>query len=72
MNVAQLRCVLEHLPDELPVHIAGHGECVSARRPVAPWITAALYLDTRGPLLHGTYRDKRTLNVRLEALGATA
>lgn len=72
MNVAQLRCVLEHLPDDLPVHVAGLGECVSARRPVAPWIAPALYLDTRGPMLHGTYRDKRTLLVRLEGLGATA
>lgn len=70
MRVAELACILEHLPPELPVHIAGQGEVVSARRPVDPWTEPALYLDVRGPRLGGRFRDQRTLLVRLEGLAS--
>lgn len=72
MTAAELHAILEHLPPDLPVHIAGHGEVTSARRPVDPWTLPALYLDVKGPLLGGRFRDLRTLRVRLEALGAAS
>lgn len=68
MNVATLRAILEHLPDDLPVHIAGHGELVSVRRTAPPWVANGVHLDVRGPLLRGHFVDRRTLNVRLQRL----
>ena len=72
MTTAELRIILEHLPDDLPVHIAGRGELVSARRTSPPWSTNGLHLDVRGPMLRGVYRDRRTLDVRLESIAERA
>lgn len=66
-----LRAILEHLPDELVVHVAGRGEVVSARRTDhVAGMGDGLHLDVRGPMLRGTYRDARTLRVRLEAMAS--
>lgn len=71
MDVRTLRTVLEHLPDDLPVFIAGRGEIRQVRRPEAQrWVTPGVYLDDRGEgMLRGRFIDMRTLRVRLEALG---
>lgn len=70
MTAAELRVILEHVPDDLPVFIAGRGEVVSCRRPVERYTTPGVYLDVRGPRLRGLFRDRRTLNVRLEGLAS--
>lgn len=70
MTVAMLRAILEHLPDDLTVHVAGRGELTSVRRQRGAWVGAGVYLDVRGPLLRGVFIDIRTLKVRLHALGA--
>jgi hypothetical protein len=72
MNVAALRVILDHLPDDLPVKIAGRGDLVSVRRHFDQIRSVdELNLDLRGPVFKGRCRDLRTLRVRLEALGET-
>lgn len=74
MTVAELRTILEHLPDGLEVHIAGHGEITSVRVPYPRdlWTHRAVYVDVRGQRLKGVFTDRRTLDVRLEALAQRA
>lgn len=72
LRAIELQLILEHCADDMPVHIAGRGELVSVRHSRQPWTENGLYLDVRGPMLKGTFRDVRTLRVRLEALGETA
>ncbi len=70
MTVLELRVILEHCRDDMPVHIAGRGELVSVRHSREPLTANGLYLDVRGPMLRGTFIDKRTLDVRLEGLAS--
>lgn len=75
MNVAELRTILEHVPDDLPVKLPRGVECWEVRLVrAAPWITAQLVLDEHmvGGIrfdkigLRGRFRDRRTLDVRLD------
>lgn len=70
MNVAQLRACLEHLPDDLAVYIAGRGEVQQVRRHRNdPWVICGVHLDAGDELrLAGPFKDRKTLEVRLEAL----
>lgn len=72
MTVIQLRTILEHLPDDLTVYVAGRGELAEVRRPEGQrWVTPGVYLDTGEVLrLSGRFRDRRTLDVRLEGLAS--
>jgi hypothetical protein len=69
MNVATLRTILEHLPGDLTVHVAGRGEVQEVRRNANErWLTPGVFLDTGERLrLKGRFVDRRTLDVRLEA-----
>ena len=74
MTVAELRVVLEHLPDDLPVWIHGHGIVNEVRRPYGhPGQTVGVHLDVRDHdelVLKGLFIDRRTLNVRLEGIAS--
>lgn len=73
MTVAELRTILEHLPDHLDVQIAGRGVLVSVRRHFDQFAPSdGVFLDIRGPQFKGRCRDARTLRVRLERLAETA
>ena len=72
MTTAELRLILEHLPDHLPVYIHGHGIVNEVRRPHHnAGNTIGLHLDVRphdGLVLKGLFIDRRTLDVRLQRL----
>lgn len=74
MNVAQLRIVLEHLPDDLTVFTPAGEVCEVRRNTNDPWRRPGVWLDIarRGePVwLQGRFHDRRTLEVRLEALSS--
>lgn len=80
MTVAQLLAILEHLPPDLPVSLPNGAECWEVRSVAqAPWTRRQVVLDehrvgrervARVGLV-GRFVDRRTLNVRLEALEAS-
>lgn len=70
MDVATLRMILEHLPDDLEVHIAGRGPVGEVRRHEHQrWVQPHVFLDVGESVrVVGRFRDARTLAVRLEAV----
>lgn len=72
MRVIELRTILEHLPDDAEVQIAGRGPCGQVRHPEAQrWVTPGVFLDVGdGCVVRGRFRERRTLAVRLEGLAS--
>lgn len=74
MTVAQLRVVLEHLPDDLPVWIHGHGVVNEVRRAAGhPGQTVGVHLDVQphdALVVKGVFIDRKTLDVRLQGLAS--
>lgn len=74
MVVAELRMILEHLPDDLPVYVEA-GELCEVRRnnDANRWLRRGVWLDVarRGEPLYlaGRFKDRRTLDVRLAVFG---
>lgn len=73
MTVAELRIILDHLPDDLPLYLPA-GELCEVRRANEQWQQPGVWLDVarRGEavFLKGRFRDRRTLDVRLEGLAS--
>lgn len=74
MRVEELAVILEHLPPDLPIHIAGKGELMEVPRynpSHNPWVGNAVFVDVGEALrVKGRVRDRRTLDVRLEGLAS--